>query len=233
MVLVVHTSNFRIRGFTETPSLASLSAGIPDGVILAVDQGSGTTTERIGDETAVRRYLKDGADLVCFSGDKVLGGPQAGIVVGRQDLLQHMAAHPLVRVLRSGKTIRSLMEEHLIRKLNGESGGQVERVVARSLADLEKLGNSLQTKIASNHCRPVTSTYAVGGGSVPDQEFPSVSLELDPRGNPEDLLARLRDWDPPIIATISGGRVLLNLASINPSETHEVVSALQTLLGGE
>ena len=118
MVLLVHSSNFKIHGFTSRPSLAELVKSIPSEAILAVDQGSGTTTECIPDETQVRKYIRDGAHVVCFSGDKVLGGPQSGIIVGKRHLIQRMEKHPLARVVRSGKTIRSLMEEHLILKLN-------------------------------------------------------------------------------------------------------------------
>jgi L-seryl-tRNA(Ser) seleniumtransferase len=227
MVLVVHPSNFRIRGFTRRPAIPALAAVIPDGVILAVDQGSGITGERIGDEISVRRYLEDGADLVCFSGDKVLGGPQAGIVVGKEELLRVMASHPLVRILRTGKTIRSLMEEHLIQRLNG---GPV-RATGRSSEDIERQARTIHAEVASSRCRVVGSTYAVGGGSAPDQEFPSFSLELTADQKPEVLVAALRAWDPPIIATISEGRVLLNLAAVDPAESPQIVGAVRSILG--
>lgn len=103
MVLAVHPSNFRIRGFTETPDTAALAQILPPGVVLAVDQGSGTTTEDIRGEDKVRAHLAQGAHLVFFSGDKVLGGPQAGIAAGRSDLVKKMGAHPLARALRPGK----------------------------------------------------------------------------------------------------------------------------------
>ena len=118
MVLTVHASNFRIRGFTERPGIRELAASLPDGVLLVADQGSGTTTERIPGENSVSHYLSSGADLVSFSGDKVLGGPQAGFIVGRQELIQTLSRHPLNRVFRPGKTIYSLMEEALVARLN-------------------------------------------------------------------------------------------------------------------
>jgi L-seryl-tRNA(Ser) seleniumtransferase len=232
MVLFVHASNFRIDGFTRKPSTAEISAALPPQVIFAVDQGSGTTREAISGETRVRRYLRDGSDLVCFSGDKVLGGPQAGIVVGRQDLLDTMARHPLMRILRSGKTIRSLMEEHLINKLNGGPAGQVDLALSLSLPDIKRRGQSIRRRTGPARARLVPSSFAVGGGSAPGQEFPSFSLELVSEAKPELLLARLRDWDPPIIGTISGGHVLLNVATIGPSELRAVGAALKTILGG-
>jgi L-seryl-tRNA(Ser) seleniumtransferase len=90
MVLSVHPSNFRIRGFTETPGTAALARALPAEVVLAVDQGSGTTTEDIRGEEKVRAHLTQGAHLVFFSGDKVLGGPQAGIAAGRADLVKKL-----------------------------------------------------------------------------------------------------------------------------------------------
>jgi L-seryl-tRNA(Ser) seleniumtransferase len=109
MVLTVHASNFRIRGFTGRPGIRELADHLPEGVLLVVDQGSGTTTERIPGEHSVSHYLSSGADLVSFSGDKVLGGPQAGFIVGGSELIRTLTRHPLNRVFRPGKTIYSLM----------------------------------------------------------------------------------------------------------------------------
>ncbi|GAI79620.1 unnamed protein product [marine sediment metagenome] len=119
MVLLVHNSSFKIHGFAHKPTTFAIADTIPQRLILAVDQGSGTTTESIPGERRVSSYLQGGAHLVCFSGDKVLGGQQAGLIVGRQDLIRTIAPHPLMRVVRSGKTIHSLIEDRLVRKLTG------------------------------------------------------------------------------------------------------------------
>ena len=119
MALVVHSSNFRIRGFTEKPPLERLARVLPKDVILAVDQGSGALAEGVRGEQAAGRCLEDGAHLVCFSADKLLGGPQAGLIAGRSDLIQALSRHPLHRIFRPGKTVLSLLEECLVRRLNG------------------------------------------------------------------------------------------------------------------
>jgi L-seryl-tRNA(Ser) seleniumtransferase len=122
LVLVVHSSNFALRGFAERPLLSRLAKALPSGLPLVVDQGSGATGEALPEEESVQRILKSGASLVCFSGDKILGGPQAGLVVGRADLVARLARHPLMRCFRPGKTILSILEEVLIERLGREAG---------------------------------------------------------------------------------------------------------------
>ena len=119
MVLMVHTSNFAVRGFTESPDIAEVARKLPEHVILAVDQGSGLTTETFAaEEVPVSSYIKAGADVVCFSGDKIIGGPQAGIVCGSKKYIGRLEKNPLMRALRPGRIIYSLLEELLVRKLN-------------------------------------------------------------------------------------------------------------------
>ena len=120
-VLSVHRSNFAVRGFTSQPSLSEIKKILPSDAFLFVDQGSGTLTEDIRGETRVSKTLRDGADLVSFSCDKVLGGPQAGIISGRVDLIRRLESNQLYRVFRPGKTVYSLLEEILVRKVNGSS----------------------------------------------------------------------------------------------------------------
>lgn len=177
---------FRIRGFTEKPAVAELARSLPSEVILAVDQGSG-------------------ANLVCFSADKLLGGPQAGLIAGRRELIEILREHPLSRVFRPGKTIYSLLEQFLVEKLNGSLRGQAEQLIA--------------------------STLATGGGSGSDESYPSISIELEAGGDPQLALDRLRELDPPIIGTIADGKVLLNLATVHLGELELLRAALQLLLG--
>jgi L-seryl-tRNA(Ser) seleniumtransferase len=233
MVLMVHSSNFRIRGFTARPSIRDLASSLPEGVLLVVDQGSGTTTERIPGEQSVSHYLKAGAHLVSFSGDKVLGGPQAGFIVGREDLIQMLARHPLNRVFRPGKTIYSLMEEALIARLNRAAPPPVEAVLNLPMEKLQERGKILLSDLPSGRARLVDSTVTTGGGSAPDERFPSLSIELDSAASPQTLLATLRELDPPIIGTIVDGRVQLNLATLLVEELQTVKEALNRLIGGE
>jgi L-seryl-tRNA(Ser) seleniumtransferase len=232
MVLVVHASNFRIRGFTARPSIRELRASMPAEVLLVVDQGSGTTTERIPGEQSVSHYLGSGADLVSFSGDKVLGGPQAGFVVGKRGLIQTLAGHPLNRVFRPGKTIFSLMEEALVTRLNRSSEPPVEAVLSLPMEELEARGESLLAQLPRGIAEIVESTVTTGGGSAPDEHFPSLSVRLPGHEKPEKLLAALRDQEPPVIGTIVDGRVQLNLATLLPGEERAVGEALERILGG-
>jgi len=233
MVLTVHASNFRIRGFTARPGIRELAASLPEDVLLVVDQGSGTTTERIPGEHSVAHYLGSGADLVSFSGDKVLGGPQAGFIVGRGDLIRTLSAHPLNRVFRPGKTIYSLMEEALVARLNRTAEPPVEAVLSLPMEELRARGESLLAELPPGSSRLVDSTMSTGGGSAPDEHFPSLSIQLPANEKPERLLAALRGLEPPIIGTIVEGAVQLNLATLLPEEVQVVGQSLKRLLGGK
>ena len=229
MVLVVHSSNFEISGFTAKPSVADISRVLPQETILVVDQGSGVTTETMQGEMQVRHYLSSGADLVSFSGDKVLGGPQAGVVTGRRDLIEAMERHQLMRMLRAGKTIRSLLEEHLVQKLNGMAGS-AEQAMALSPEELRRRGRLIKRRIGPIPAELVPTVAAIGGGSAPERTFASLSLRIDADVKPELLLEKLRGWKTPIIGTVSGDRVHLNLTTIDPGEIAEAAAALTTLL---
>lgn len=231
MALLVHNSNFRIQGFTDRPQPRDVVHSVPSEVIVAVDQGSGTTTESIPEETQVRHYLKSGVNLVCFSGDKILGGPQAGLVVGRRDLIQQMEKHPLARIVRPGKTIRSLMEEHLVHKLNGGTQSLVESVLSADLSELRRRARAIKRGMGSGVLGVVTSSAAIGGGSAPGETFPSLSVEIRSDREPDELLSAFRNWDPPIIGTISGHRAQLNLCTIRPDEIKKVAAATRAILG--
>lgn len=233
MVLMVHSSNFRIRGFTARPSIRELASSLPEDVLLIVDQGSGTTTERIPGEQSVRYYLNSGAHLVSFSGDKVLGGPQAGFIVGKEELIQTLARHPLNRVFRPGKTIFSLMEEALIARLNRTVPPPVEAVLNLSMEELQERGKILLSDLPSGRARLVDSAVTTGGGSAPDERFPSLSVELESAESPQTLLAALRELDPPIIGIIVDGKVQLNLATLPAEELQTVKEALNRLLSGK
>jgi L-seryl-tRNA(Ser) seleniumtransferase len=233
MVLTVHASNFRIRGFTERPGIRELAESLPDEVLLVADQGSGTTTERLPGEHSVSHYLSCGADLVSFSGDKVLGGPQAGIIVGRRELVQTLSRHPLNRVFRPGKTIYSLMEEALVARLNRAAEPPVEAVLGLPLEQLRERGEAVLAGLPPDSARFVDSTVTTGGGSAPDQRFPSLSIELPARDKPEELLSALRRMEPPIVGKILNGRVQLNLATLLPEEVQVVADSLKRILGGE
>jgi L-seryl-tRNA(Ser) seleniumtransferase len=232
MVLVVHTSNFRVRGFTEKPEIAELAAALPAHLILAVDQGSGTTTESIGGEDRVATLIKKGAQLVCFSGDKVLGGPQAGIIVGRSDLVTALSSHPLARAFRPGKAVYSLLEECLVERLNGIAPGKAQAALSVPREELVQMGKRILQGLPGDRVGLVEAEVTTGGGSAPDESVPSPFIEVTPRCMADEALRILRGQPTPIIAIISDGRVRLSLATMYGEDETAIAASLHALVGG-
>jgi L-seryl-tRNA(Ser) seleniumtransferase len=230
MVLLVHSSNFRIRGFTWKPSCAEIADVLPPGVLLAVDQGSGASDETLPGETRAAQYLEQGAHLVCFSADKLLGGPQAGIITGRREYIARLESHPLMRAFRPGKTVIALLEEQLVRRLNRSDPGWVTAVLSTPREELRRRGEEILSGIDAAAARLVDSALASGGGSAPDETFPSLAVEILGEDKPAALLERLRENDPPIIGSIHAGRVRLDCGTLRPGEAELVRAALLALL---
>ena len=230
MVLVVHKSNFTLSGFTSKPKIPQIRQALPARIILAVDQGSGITSEQLGDEASVENCLRSGADIVSFSGDKVLGGPQAGIIAGDKELLKKIASHPLARTFRTGKTIRSLLEKHLVRKLNGEKPGVVEQLTSVGSEKIRKSAEFVFEGLDEARLSVSPSQWLVGGGSAPGKEYPSFSIEMSPKKSTGDLLFALRSWHTPIIGTITDNRVHLNMATVREHELPLLKDALQQIM---
>jgi len=234
--LIVHTSNFKIRGFTESADIKDLARDLPDHVVLAVDQGSGTTFEDMPDEPTVASYIQAGADIVCFSGDKILGGPQAGLVTGKQSLIKQLEKNPMMRAFRPSRIVYSLLEELVVRKLNQLESGQGVAESKRSLceSELERRANLLADGF-SDQVRAIRSEMTVGGGSLPDQSDPSWSVEIMAdngrnKRSAEKLLQVMRRWPLPVIGVIKHDRVQLNLATIEESEIPYLRSQLSEVL---
>ncbi|HLW22146.1 MAG TPA: L-seryl-tRNA(Sec) selenium transferase [Sphaerochaetaceae bacterium] len=228
MILSVHRSNFAIRGFAETPTVKELSSLKSAHVLLCVDQGSGVINERIPGEVPVKNLLTQGADLVCFSGDKIFSGPQAGIIVGRKDLIAQLEKNPLMRVFRPGKTIYSLLELTLVNYLNGAMGNLALKL-RQTQDDLKKKCEMLLDGLNGGLFSLAESTYTTGGGSAPDETFPSLAVVLESSQSPDRLLAKLRDSSPPIIATIHDERVHLNVATLEYEDIPHVHGVLETI----
>ncbi|WP_319755573.1 L-seryl-tRNA(Sec) selenium transferase [uncultured Sphaerochaeta sp.] len=225
MILSVHRSNFAIRGFESTPSVKELSSLKNSEVLLCVDQGSGVINEKIPGEISVKSHLSQGADLVCFSGDKIFSGPQAGIIVGRKGLIAQLETHPLMRVFRPGKTIYSLLEMTLISYLNGDKGHVAQKLL-QPYEELKKKGENLLEGLDKSRFSLEESTCTSGGGTAPDETFPSFSVVIAGKQSPQTILERLRDSSPPIIATIHDERVHLNMATMEDEDiphVHEVL----------
>jgi L-seryl-tRNA(Ser) seleniumtransferase len=230
MVLVVHTSNYKIRGFTHSPDLADLAKHLPEHVILAVDQGSGVSSEPFVEEISVNKYLKSGADIVCFSGDKIIGGPQAGFITGKQALIQRMEKNPMMRAFRPGRIVYSLIEELMVRKLNNDASGcgVAEKRYLRPKAMLKKMADQL-VAIYPEKLSAEQSDMTIGGGSLPDESYPSWSVKIQLDKSPERILTLIRNWPIPVIGVVSQNSVYLNMATLSEDDLNYIAIQLQEL----
>ncbi len=218
LLLRVHQSNFRIVGFAEQPRVAELAAvARRHGIPLVDDLGSGSLAD-ISDEPSVRESLAAGADLVCFSGDKLLGGPQAGIVVGRGGLVEKLRRHPLHRAVRVDKLSLAALEGTLRAYLDAPGRVPVLRMVREDAAAVRARAERLASLVGGT----VEETVArVGGGALPLAELPSFACALD-----EALAAPLRGGDPAVVGIVRDGRLLLDCRTLADAEIDELASAV-------
>ena len=234
LVLRVHPSNFRMEGFVESPDAAELAElAHAHGAIVVDDLGSGALldTEAFGlaHEPSPAEALAGGADLVTFSGDKLLGGPQAGIVVGRADLVGRVRRDPLARAARPDKTILAALAATLGLYRAGLATREIPvwRAIAEPIATLWARAESLATGVGDPRVG-VRGTWAtVGGGSLPGETIPSAGLVVEAPGRTADLiLASLRAGDPAVIGRAEGGAVLLDLRTVPPEADDALAAAL-------
>jgi L-seryl-tRNA(Ser) seleniumtransferase len=233
LVLAVHPSNYRVEGFATRPALAELaSLAHEHDLPLVHDVGSGLLAGQFGDEPSVATSLRAGADLVLFSGDKLLGGPQAGLVVGRAELVGRLSRHPLARAVRADKLTLAALEATLADHLAGRRDQlPVWRALLLTAADLEPRAAAVAAAAGpAATLRPGTSV--AGGGSLPGEGLESVLVEVDPAPDGEAaVLARLRAGDPPVVARAERGRVVLDLRTVPPEQDTLVAEALAAALG--
>jgi len=231
VLLRVHQSNFRVVGFTEQPSVAELAAVAErHGLPLVDDLGSGalspSNTVLLGDEPTAREALAEGADLVCFSGDKLLGGPQAGIVVGRAELVEKLRRHPLQRALRADKLTLAALEGTLGLYLDPERAAR-EVPVLRMLHEPAEAVRARAERLAKAAGGEVEETVArVGGGALPLAELPSFACAVE-----DELSAALREADPPVVGVIRDGRLLLDCRTLTDEEADEAAAAVAAARG--
>lgn len=238
ILLSVHRSNFRLEGFVHDATLAELVALARARDLWVVDDlGSGSLLETVpfglGDEPTVRARVAAGADLVCFSGDKLLGGPQAGILAGRAEAIRRVKRHPLVRALRPDKVTLAALSATLAHYERGEAPARIpvwraiaaEPLALRARAEewLAALGE------AGRGCEVRPSRSAVGGGSLPGVTLPTFVLALPP-ADADAVAARLRRADPPVVARIEEDRVVLDPRTVMPGEDGAVVGAIRHAL---
>ena len=221
VLLRVHQSNFRVVGFTEHPTLAEL-AGVASArdLVLVDDLGSGALMP-LGDEPQARESLAAGAGVVCFSGDKLLGGPQAGIVVGRADLVERLRRHPLQRAVRADKLTLAALEGTLTLYLDPERARR-EIPVLRMLDEPAETVRSRAERLAAAVGGEVEETVArMGGGALPLAELPSHACAVE-----EQLAGPLRLGEPPVIGVVRDGRLLLDARTISDGEIEAVAAAV-------
>jgi L-seryl-tRNA(Ser) seleniumtransferase len=237
MILKVHPSNFRIVGFTEAPSLEELAglaheAGIP----LVEDQGSGLLEALPGglaSEATAVQALRGGADVVTFSGDKLLGGPQAGLVAGRRAFVEPMRKNPLYRALRVDKMTLAALDATLVEHESGRAAARVPvlRMIHAPITEVrgraETFARALSTLAPVLHPALVESESAVGGGAAPTVGVPTVAVALDPGPGGADRLAKaLRAGSPPVVVRVAEDRVLVDLRTVRPDEEEMLLAAL-------
>ena len=231
LILRVHPSNFRIEGFTERPSLAELVAlGRQFNVPVVEDLGSGALLPLAAGDPLVGDSVAAGAAVVCFSGDKLLGGPQAGILVGRRDLIDRIRTHPLMRALRVDKLTYAALEATLVEYLAGRAVATVPvaRMLSMTAAEIEPRARALAERLraAGWQADVVDGMSAVGGGSAPGVELPTKLVTLSRAGQSADALeATLRSGNPPVIARIERDRVVLDLRTV-AAEDDRLIAAV-------
>ena len=218
LLLRVHQSNFRVVGFTELPRLEELAAvARRHGLPLVDDQGSGALVELPGEPTA-KESLAAGADLVCFSGDKLLGGPQAGIVVGRADLVEQLRRHPLQRAMRADKLTLAALEGTLRLYLDAPERIPVLRMLTQDVSTVRARAERLASLVDGT----VEETVGrVGGGALPLAELPSFACVIE-----EGLVGPLRQGTPPVIGVVRDGKLLLDCLTLADTEVDEVAAAV-------
>jgi L-seryl-tRNA(Ser) seleniumtransferase len=252
LILRVHPSNFRIEGFTERPSLADLVAlGKKFNVPVAEDLGSGHLggdpgliegqtrvrpwSDPVGAEPVVGDSIRAGVDACCFSGDKLLGGPQAGIIIGRAALIARIRTHPLMRALRVDKMTYAALEATLVEYATGRASTTIpiRRMLTMTADDLHARAVGMSAALAAMagwRATVVEGASAIGGGSAPGVELPTwlVALERDGAA-PQALEESLRRLTPPVIARIEHDRVVLDPRTLEPEQDAVLLAAIRKL----
>jgi len=234
LILRAHRSNFRLIGFTSEPELSEIAvvarqAGIP----LVDDLGSGALLDTarfgLGHEPMVQESLAAGADLVCFSGDKLLGGPQAGIIIGRADLIARLKKHPLSRAIRADKLCLAALSATLLHYVKDEAEREIPiwRMIATPLELLKERAAAWAATLGQGEVLLGEST--IGGGSLPGETLPTYLLALSV-SKPDRVLTRLRQQRPPIIARLDENRVILDPRTVLPEQERDLLAGVRSAL---
>ena len=234
LVVRAHQSNFRIIGFTAEPEFSEVcQAAHQRGVPVLDDLGSGvlldTTRFGLPAEPTVQQSLQAGADLVCFSGDKLFGGPQAGIILGQADLIAKLRKHPLARAFRADKTCLAALEQTAIHYLKDEAERQIPvwQMISMPLDAIRVRAESWRSTLGQGEVIGGRST--IGGGSLPEETLPTWLLALSPPSLKKAQEA-LRIADPPVIARVEDGKLLFDPRTVLPGQDEPLCRALLSLL---
>ena len=233
-VLRVHSSNFRIVGFTEEPPIGEMrSVATEAGALLIDDVGSGALLDTrefgLSHEPRPQDSIAAGADLALFSGDKLLGGPQAGIIVGKREAVEPLRRHPLMRVLRPDKTAIAGLAATLQHYASGEARSEVPvwRMISASAEALRERAETWRAAVGAGDVAQAES--AIGGGSLPGETLPTFVWSL-PLERPSEAARALRSRDVPVVARVERDRLLLDPRTVLPGEGDEVAAALREIV---
>jgi L-seryl-tRNA(Ser) seleniumtransferase len=238
LLLRVHRSNFQIVGFTEQPTVEELVAlGRSRNLPVMEDLGSGALCDLrafgISGEPGVAASLRAGVDVVTYSGDKLLGGPQAGILSGRPELIARIRSNPLFRALRVDKLTYAALEATLLAYVREDYDSvPALRMMALSAGELAVRADALASSIRNGDAlaEVIPGESVVGGGSAPGATLPTHLIAVCLTGVSADQLSeRLRASDPPVIARVEDGRVLLDLRTVFPEQDQEIAAALRVI----
>ena len=232
VLLKVHQSNFRVTGFTEATGLHELARLAQERRLLLIhDLGSGTVQDLRAHggpaETTVQDSIAAGVDVVAFSGDKLLGGPQSGLLAGRAAAIDRLRRHPLLRALRLDKLTLAALEATL--RLHRDGGAvPALAMMAQPRVVLQARADRL-AQLLGPRARPEPTTGFAGGGTLPDAGIPSVGVALLVDA-PERVKAALREGAPPVIARVADGHVLLDMLTVRDDEVPAIAAAVQQAL---
>jgi L-seryl-tRNA(Ser) seleniumtransferase len=239
LLLKVHHSNFMMAGFVKEASLKELSELTSERRLLLVyDQGSGVVLDTrqfdLEKEPMVQEGISSGADLVAFSGDKLLGGPQAGIVVGKGELINKIKSHPLYRVLRPDKFTLSGLEETVLLYLKSQALEKIPiwRMISQPAEGIKQRAEQILTQISAKSAKisATQTTGYLGGGSLPGQGLPSYAVCVETPIPLEDLAKRFRSAIPPVVGRISQDKFLLDLRTVFPEQDALLASIITLVL---
>jgi L-seryl-tRNA(Ser) seleniumtransferase len=236
LLLKVHRSNFTIRGFTNEVTVEELKRlGHKHGLPVIYDIGSGAffNTEEYGmeHEPTVPEAVLQGADVISFSGDKLFGGPQAGIIIGKREYVDRLRKHQLLRAIRVGKTVVAALEAVVLQYLNKEakSRNPVWQMIGYSQEEIGSRARTMAARLAQGGvpAEVIAGSSTVGGGSLPDETIPTMLGAIKPEMPLEDFSSRLRLSSPAVIGRIEEGRFLIDLRTVFPDQEENLLAIIK------